>query len=343
VISNRFIKLKVMMNALDTIKVGLLRRIAVVIPTLLVMLTVPSVLAQSTDQAIPTPVRAADLSAEIPVRDLGDPRRTQHFFIFTGTPGDLVVSVESRNLNGDVDVFTAGSFRPLFKISLFASEGASRTSKSIYLRARQDLILRVEARSPNDEPGTYRIQFGGSFEPFSGEIAGAETPTESDEKATTTPRKGKRVNAVGARIDEPASVVEEKAGEQPAIETPTPEPAKLEPSKSARNRAGRRNPRPTRPKPAPKPKPAESTTTEGEAKSAETAKTDEPAVPPASETQVELGPRLIIETKEGVRIERPMSTVRRVVVDNGQIVVILRTGKIERTPLNSIVRMSIEP
>jgi len=31
------------------------------------------------------------------------------------------------------------------------------------------------------------------------------------------------------------------------------------------------------------------------------------------------------------------------VVDNGQIVVILKTGKIERTPLNSIVKMTIEP
>jgi hypothetical protein len=334
-----------MSNALKVIKASLLRLIAGLVPAVLFLtLSLGTTLAQSTDQAIPTPIRAADLSAEIPVRDLGDPRRTQHFFIFTGTPGDLVVSVESRNLNGDVDVFTAGSFRPLFKISLFASEDTSRTSKSIYLRARQDLILRVEARSPNDEPGTYRIQFGGSFEPFSGEIAGAETPAESDEKATTTPRKGKRVNAVGARIDEPASVVEEKAAsEQPAIETPTPEPAKPEPAKSARNRSGRRNPRPARSKPAPKAKPAESTTTEGEAKPAEAAKTDEPSVPPAAETQVELGPRLIIETKEGVRIERPMSTVRRVVVDNGQIVVILKTGKIERTPLNSIVRMSIEP
>jgi hypothetical protein len=335
--------LAIMRDALKLIRVGSLRVFAALVPAcLFLMLTVGTTLAQSTDQEIPTPIRAADLSAEIPVRDLGDPRRTQHFFIFTGTPGDLVVSVESRNLNGDVDVFTAGSFRPLFKISLFASEGAGRTSKSVYLRARQDLILRVEARSPNDEPGTYRIQFGGSFEPFSGEIAGAETPTESDEKAATTPRKGKRVNAVGARIDEPASVVEEKAaGEQPAIETPTPEPAKPEPSKNARNRAGRRNPRPARSKPAPKP--AENSTTEGEAKAGEAAKTDEPVVPPASETQVESGPRLIIETKEGVRIARSMSTVRRVVVDNGQIVVILRTGKIERTPLNSIVRMAIEP
>src|SRR6185436_13015820 len=122
------------------LRVDFLRRSAAsVTAALFLALSVGGALAQSGDQAIPTPVRAGDISATIPVRDLGDPRRTQHFFIFTGTPGDLSVTVESRNLNGDVDVFTAGSFRPLFKISLYATEGASRTSKSIYLRARQDL------------------------------------------------------------------------------------------------------------------------------------------------------------------------------------------------------------
>ncbi|HEY3026109.1 MAG TPA: hypothetical protein VGJ55_08165, partial [Pyrinomonadaceae bacterium] len=108
---------------------------------------------QSTEQETPTPIRAGDISAAIAVRDLGDPRLTRHFYIFTGTPGDLLISVESKNLNGDVDIFTSIGFRPLAKISLYASEVSAKTTKSIYLRARQDLILRVEARSPNDEAG----------------------------------------------------------------------------------------------------------------------------------------------------------------------------------------------
>jgi hypothetical protein len=320
-----------------------------------VLFSFSSSLGQSTEQELPTPIRSADISATIAVRDMGDPRLTRHFFIFTGTPGDLSISVDSRNLNGDVDVFTAAGFKPLVKISLFATDTVSRTAKSIYLRERQDLILRVEGRSPNDEPGSYRIQFGGSFEPFSGEIAGAENATSPDETPadSASGKKGRRVSAVGARINEPVPVVEEKAaGEQPAPEVAAAgtEPEAPKPARPARNRTpNRRNPRPSRPKPSSeaKAKPAETTTPEAGEKPAETAKPDEPGqatqLPGASDTQSEIGPRLIIETKDGTRIERPMTTVRRVVVDNGQIIVILRTGKIERTPLANITKMSIEP
>ncbi|MDX6612258.1 MAG: hypothetical protein QOD75_1444 [Blastocatellia bacterium] len=318
-----------------------------------VLLSFASSLGQSSEQELPTPVRAADISATIAVRDLGDPRLTRHFYIFTGTPGDLAISVDSKNLNGDVDVFTAAGFRPLVKISLFAGDTVSRTSKSIYLRERQDLILRVEGRSPNDEPGSYRIQFGGSFEPFSGEIAGVENATSPEETPadSSSGKKGRRVSAVGARINEPAPVVEEKAAEQPAeVAAPSTEPEAPKPARTSRNRApNRRNPRPSRPKPSSqaKAKPTETTAPEGGEKPAETAKPDEPGqptqLPSAGETQIETGPRLIIETKDGTRIERPMSTVRRVVVDNGQIIVMLKSGKVERTPLTSITKMSIEP
>src|SRR5438128_3764100 len=143
-----------------------------------------SAFGQSTDQESPTPIRAGDINAAIAVRDLGDPRLTRHFYIFTATPGDLLISVESKNLNGDVDIFTSIGFRPLAKISLYATEVSAKTTKSIYLRARQDLILRVEARSPNDEAGNYRIQFGGSFEPFSGQIATGDNSPSADETPT---------------------------------------------------------------------------------------------------------------------------------------------------------------
>src|SRR5687767_15073102 len=187
----------------------------------LALLTVSVALGQSTEQEAPTPIRAGDISAAIAVRDLGDPRLTRHFYIFTGVPGDLIVSVESKNLNGDVDIFTAAGMRPLVKMSLYASEVSAKTTKSIYLRTRQDLILRVEARSPNEEPGSYRLQFGGSFEPFSGNInisegaaAESETPTLS-----ASSKKGRRVSAVGARIDEPPAPIEENASsEQPATD-----------------------------------------------------------------------------------------------------------------------------
>jgi hypothetical protein len=44
-----------------------------------------------------------------------------------------------------------------------------------------------------------------------------------------------------------------------------------------------------------------------------------------------------------MRIERYMTTVRRVTVEKGLIVVITKEGKIERQPLANVQRMAIEP
>src|ERR1041385_7308880 len=143
----------------------------------LLILLASAALAQSIDPNAPSPVRSNDVTGSIAARDLGDARLTDHYYAFTGVPGDLLITIQSQNLNGDVDVFTVGSLRPLLKLTLYA-ETTSPVTKSIYLRQRQELILRVEARSPNDDEGTYRLSFGGSFEPVVGgpDIAEAETP-----------------------------------------------------------------------------------------------------------------------------------------------------------------------
>src|ERR1041385_9293500 len=143
----------------------------------LLLLLAGPVVAQSTDPSSPWPVRSNTVTARIAARDLGDARLTDHYYAFTGTPGDLLISIQSNNLNGDVDVFTATTLRPLLKITLYA-EITAPVVKGIYLRKREDLILRVEASSPNDDEGTYRLSFGGSFEPIVGgpDIAEAETP-----------------------------------------------------------------------------------------------------------------------------------------------------------------------
>ena len=62
--------------------------------------------------------------------------------------------------------------------------------------------------------------------------------------------------------------------------------------------------------------------------------------PPA---KPEIGPRLIIETRDGMRVERYMSNVRRVTVERGQIIVVMRDGKVERQPMTNVLRMAIEP
>ena len=307
----------------------------------ILLLTVARVSAQSIDPNAPSPVRSSSVTGRIAARDLGDARLTDHYYALTGTPGDLLITVNSQNLNGDIDVFTATTLRPLLKLTLYA-ESTSPVTKGIYLRKREDLILRIEARSPNDDEGTYRLSFGGSFEPILGgpEIAEAETPTTE----TTTPggRKTKRVSSVGARIEEPEPPVTEVATATPTPE-PTPEATPVEtpeakPEKSpevetekptnVRNTRGRR---PAGRRPAPRvretPPPV--------------AKVEEPK--PKPEPEPEVGPRLVIETNDGTLINRSMSTVRRVTVENGQVVVTGKDGKIDRILLVNIVRMSIAP
>src|ERR1041385_3016643 len=122
--------------------------------------------AQSSDQNLPSPVLAREITGQINALDVGDPRTTRHYYAFSAEPGDLLITLDSKNLNGDADVFTAVTFRPLMKTTMYAASQSSEITKGIYLRTKQILILRVEARTPNDDPGTYHIRFGGTFEPF---------------------------------------------------------------------------------------------------------------------------------------------------------------------------------
>ena len=330
------------------------------LPVLLFAVTV-RVTAQSSDQSLPTPVLANEVEGNIAPLDLGDSRLTRHFYAFEGKPGDLIINVNSRNLNGDMDIFTAITIRPLMKISIYANTVHPEVTKSFYLRAKQILILRVEARSPNDDAGTYRIRFSGAFAPFSGGIPVAETSEEKTEVAGNKPGT-RRVSSVGATIAEP----------QPAKPEPTPttetadkpaedKEAKTSLPRSARTRTPRstaRNPQrrtlPARTKPAPPKTETAKTETEepkkasgeGEKKSAVTTpekpateekpKSQEPSAP-------QPGARLIIEEKDGARIDRPMSTIRRVIVESGVIVIVLKTGRIERIPMSNVARMAIEP
>jgi hypothetical protein len=348
---------------------------------LVTLLTAISLKAQSLDPGKPTPIRSNTILGRIAARDLGDSRLTDHYYALTGTLGDLLITVNTTNLNGDLDVFTASGLRPLLKLSLYA-ESASPVTKGIYLRKREDLILRIEARTPNDDEGTYQLSFGGSFQPIVGgpDIAENETtPTETS--VVTGDGKTKRVSSVGARLPEPERPVTEVATTQPTPE-PTPEATpsespqpstaeKVEPApKTTASRPPTRPPTRGR-RPAGRrtvtttpPAPKETETTVTEPKKEETAevtqppkstpsgrgtsrrgaasaraKKPEPAVTP--EPEPETGPRLIIETNDGTLINQSMSRVRRVMVENGQVVVVGKDGKIDRIALVNVVRMSI--
>ncbi|HRH43714.1 MAG TPA: hypothetical protein PKY82_18935 [Pyrinomonadaceae bacterium] len=120
--------------------------------------------AQSTNVEFPTPVSSNEIKGKIKARDLGDSRLTSHYFVFDGNQGDIFISIETNNLEGDIDVFLANSLKPLTKITLFAETTPSQTGREIYLRKSERMILRVEGRTPNDDEATYSIKFAGSFQ-----------------------------------------------------------------------------------------------------------------------------------------------------------------------------------
>ena len=360
-------------------------KLLITLPALIFFLfcTGGTCIAQSISISAPSPVRSNELLGSIAARDLGDSRLTAHFYSFIGKPGDVWITVQGKNLNGDVDVFTAGTLRPLLKFTLYA-ESSEAVTKSIYLRKRQDLILRVEARTPNDDEGSYDIKLGGSFEPIAGEalIADSETPAEQTGAARVSTRRntGRRVSSVGARIDEPTPPPEEVATaptpeptpESSPTASPTPKPTVEEtPTPSTRRARGRRPTarRSTAPRTLKKVEPpavndAEkkaAVTIEAEKSDVAKASEAEPAAKPAAtprrrgrrgaaavptqppvEPKPLTGPRLLIEMQDGSRVERYMSTIRRVTVENNQIVVVGKEGKTERIRMTEVVRMAIE-
>jgi hypothetical protein len=330
---------------------------------LVLLLALPSsAKPQSTEATAPTPISANDLSGSIAARDIGDSRFTHHFYAFSGNPGDVLITVQSRNLNGDVDVFTAGTLRPLLKFTLYA-ESSSPVTKGIYLRKHEDLILRVEARSPNDDEGSYQIRFGGSFEPVAAPLV-AEAEKAEPAPETATRRTGRRVTSAGARINEPPPPPEEVAVVAP---TPSPSPkatpeevAEAAPPRSAPTRRGRGRAATRRSQPQPAPTSPDKKEPTGEVKEPEqVAITTEPepakparrtgrrgARPPVAapvEPEPPSGPRLVLEMLDGTRTERFMSTIRRVTIENNQIVVVGKDGKIDRKRMSEVVRMTIEP
>jgi hypothetical protein len=211
--------------------------------------------AQSRDVNYPTPVTANEIAGRIAPRDIGDARLTRHFYTFTGIEGDLLITVESTDLNGDIDLFAADSLRPLTKITLYAGSSASTVTKSVYLRTQEPLVLRVEGRTAGETDAAYRIRFEGAFSPSTNALAQApETPTLSE---PTGDRNTSRVNSVGARIAEPPT--EAAAQSQPdappgteaeAVPTPTPDAARETAEAATRRPARRGASQPRRNRPA---------------------------------------------------------------------------------------------
>ncbi|HLM01372.1 MAG TPA: hypothetical protein VK400_10000 [Pyrinomonadaceae bacterium] len=331
-----------------------------------------SVNAQSTNQDFPTPVTTSEISGKISARDVGDARLTNYFYAFSGTQGDVFINVTATNLNGDIDVFMAGSLKPLTKISLYAGDSTTETGRVVYLRKPEKLILRIEGRTPNDNPATFSIKFAGSFVPLE---PAATAATEEPKLPEIKPNEnsGVRVNSVGTIIEikpkptpQPKETTAKSETENPSAAEETPkqeenkasEEAEKEEEKSAKvavteekPKAGEetpvkiRTPRRRRAAPAT----ARTTTRTAKTKTPADAEAGSTPKPTKNETPKEPAPnpladvRLIVQFKDGTTLERPMSEVSRVNVDNkGMLTIVLKDGKIERHSILNVAKMTIE-
>lgn len=335
--------------------------------------------AQSTNQSLPTPVRTNEINGAIKARDIGDPRLTAYFYTFNGTQGDIFINVVTKNFNGDIDIFAVEGLKSLTKIVVYADSPDTETGRLIYLRKPEKLLLRVEGRSPNDDPATYRIKFAGSFEAIKG---GPDTPGPDMPEIRAENESGVRVNSVGTIIEvipkpkptpkETVAKVEEKKDADPETEKPVEKPADdnaEEPEKAEKEKETGSKPEvvvtenipppakkitPPARKPARKPvrkpaKPAETAETGTEpAAKPQTArvkppskpKTDAPKEPPAPNPLENI--RLVVRFKDGKTIERPMSEVIRFNVDKGILTIVLKDGTITRHSLLDVEKVTIE-
>ena len=174
-------------------------RITLVANLLLTLLvTVASLAGQSTSQDYPTPVTSNEITGTIKPRDIGDSRLTSYYYQFDGTQGDVFVNIVTKNFSGDIDIFAMNGLRPLTKIVVYADFAESETGRVIYLRKPERMLLRVQGRTPGDEPATFRIKFAGSF------LASTQAPATAEPELPSVTAKnesGIRVNSVGTIIE----------------------------------------------------------------------------------------------------------------------------------------------
>lgn len=332
--------------------------------------------AQSTNQNFPTAVTSNEISGTIRARDIGDARLTSYFYTFNGTQGDVFINVVTKNLDGDIDVFTAENLRPLTKIRVYSDNPDGETGRVIYLRQPQKLILRIEGRTPTDDPATFRIKFAGSFQPAA---SVAETEEPKLPEVTSKEETDVRVNSVGTIIEikpkpTPKPTVAKVEEEEPK-KTSEKEPAKAEKEETEiaqkEEPDERKDKKPevivtenipektveTEIKPeetvAEKEKPKKTPTPRRNPRNRPTQTTPktEPAQKPPTEKKTEVsevepdqlaGIRLIVDFKDGRKIELQMNRILKFGVDKGILTIITNDGSIGRYSMLDIAKITIE-
>lgn len=190
--------------------------------------------AQSTDQAFPTAITESQVTGIVKARDLGDPRVTTYYYTFNGLQGDLFVNVVTKNLSGSVDIFALDGMRTLSNIVVYADKAQSETGRVIYLRKPEKLLLRVQGRSPNDDPAEFQLKFAGGFE--------AATPTRDEPPVPKVTSLGD--NDSGVKVNSVGTIVAVTPKPRP-----TPKPTSADAAKASANVESRSEPKDER-KPA---------------------------------------------------------------------------------------------
>ncbi|HEY0426632.1 MAG TPA: hypothetical protein VGC76_02385 [Pyrinomonadaceae bacterium] len=337
------------------------------VPALIIFFCLHSIQAQSIDQNFPTPVTSNEINGKIPARDLGDARLTNYFYVFNGSQGDVFINVVTKNLDGDIDIFTADNLRPLTKIRVYSDNSDNETGRIVYLRQAEKLILRIEGRTPNDEAATFRIKFAGSFEPLKA-VAKNE---DQNSPAVKTENQGEvRVNSVGTIIEvkpkptpkpvvtkeeKTETVAENKAEKKEKIEAKKTESKKTETAEKKEKKKSEKNVAAEETTPPivvvtdkiPKSEKAdkkEEKTEDTKAESENAAKTKKKST--KAEKTVEPNPleniKLIVLFKDGTKIESPMSEILRVNVDKGILTIIRKDGSVGRYSILDVEQMTIK-
>ena len=287
--------------------------------------------AQSSDPGLPSPVTSNEISGVIKARDVGDARLTRYYFAFDGGQGDIFINVSTKNLAADIDIYIADGLKPLTKMVIYPESGLGETGRLIYLRKPENLILRIEGRSPGDDPATFRIKFAGSF------IAKAALPGDDEQKApgsVETEGTGIKVNSVGTIIETPPAEIPaakptlETAEKKPPIERPVYTRERVKPEVVVTSSVDD-NPADTATPVTKSAKPPASA-----------------AKPPTAGTAKKPDPmenfRLVVTLKDGTPIEHAMTSVSRFSVERGQLVIIMKDGSITRYAMKDVAKMTLE-
>jgi hypothetical protein len=275
------------------------------------------------------------------------------------------VNVVTKNFNGDIDIFTVYGLRSLTKIVIYADTSSNETGRLIYLRKPEKLLLRIEGRSPNDDPATFKIKFAGSFVAAEG---GAETEAPEMPEIKGENDSGVRVNSVGtiievipkpmpaprvtvAKVEPPVKKdVEPEKSDKPEEEkkpekirvlvsenippAKKPETPKKEVRKPVRKPVSKKVDETVANDPVVADKPTVTV------KTPRKPKVTAPKPPPVPDPLESV--HLVILFKDGKKIERPMSEVIRFNVDKGVLTVVLKDGTMSKHSILDVEKVTIE-